>query len=208
MNLEHQVKCIEIDPNYSKPGYGRRFIIGDTSLILYEKALLGRMKPTLLCESEGFVKSIKWNGQFVAWASSIGVRVYDMANRCSIGLVKWDEPNGAKLADLPCSLVWDKMTLYVGWAETIRTFAIAKRSSIEVTPNSHLPAFTLDPLAAFTTEYFICGVAPTENGHLVILGLPKKGEEEDVSSRPILSVIRMRGEVYEELCNDSLALRE
>lgn len=206
MNLEHQIKSIEIDPNYSKPGYGRRFIIGDSSLVLYEKALLGRMKPTILCESEGYVSNIKWNGQFVAWSSCIGVRVYDFANRCSIGLVKWDEPEGIKLTDLRCSLVWDKSTLYIGWAETIRSFAIAKRSSIDSSAISHLPAFTLDPLSTFTTEYLICGLAPTENGHLVILGLPRKAEGEE-SSRPILSVIKLRGEVYEEICNDSLSVR-
>lgn len=203
MNLDHQIKCIEIDPNYSKPGYGRRFIVGDSSLVLYEKALLGRMKPTVLCESEGFVSNIKWNGQFVAWSSVIGVRVYDFANRCSIGLVKWDEPASMKLTDLRCCLVWEKSTLYIGWGVTIRTFAIAKRSTIDSSANSHLPAFTLDPLSTLTTEHLICGLAPTENGHLVILGLPRKSEEEE-SNRPILSVIKVRGDDYEDICNDCL----
>jgi vacuolar protein sorting-associated protein 41 len=204
--VEHQIKCIEIDPNYSRAG--RRFVIGNTSLILYEKALLGRMKPTTLCESEGCVGAIKWSGHFIAWSSSIGVRVYDIYNRCSIGLVKWDEPSGSKLADLRCCLVWNKSTLYVGWAETIRTFAVTKRSLLESSTNSHLPTFTLDPMSVFTTDFFICGLAPTENDHLVILGMARMEDEEEKNQRPILSVVKLRGDVYEELCNDSLTLRE
>jgi hypothetical protein len=104
--------------------------------------------------------------------------------------------------------VWSKSTLFIGWADTIRTFTIAKRSSLESSANSQLPAHVLDPMSAFTTEFWICGLAPTENGHLVILGLPKRDEEDTSAQRPILSVIKLRGEVYEELCNDSLTLRE
>lgn len=136
------------------------------------------------------------------------MRVYDIVNRCSIGLVKWDQPDTMKLSDLQCCFVFSKLNLYIGWADTIRTFTIAKRSSIESTANYQLPAFVLDPISAFTTEFLICGLAPTENDHLVILGLPKKDEEEKNAQRPILSVIKLRGDVYEEMSNDSLALRE
>lgn len=47
------------------------------------------MKPTVLCEAEGGVRSIAWSGRFVAWASDTGVRVYDLDAKCSLGLIKW-----------------------------------------------------------------------------------------------------------------------
>ena len=64
-------------------------LTGDERLVLHEKTFLSRVKATVLCEAEGRVQNIKWNGQFVAWASDIGVRVYDMNARVSLGLIRW-----------------------------------------------------------------------------------------------------------------------
>ncbi|PSN43945.1 hypothetical protein C0J52_03761 [Blattella germanica] len=83
ISIGRLIKSIAIDPNYYKSGSGRRFITGDERLVLHEKTFLSRMKSTVLCEAEGGVQNIKWNGQFVAWASDIGVRVYDINARLS-----------------------------------------------------------------------------------------------------------------------------
>lgn len=61
---------------------------------LYEKTFLGRLKPTVLCGSEGLVRSISWGENFIAWSSDIGVRVYDINARCSLGLIKWENNPG------------------------------------------------------------------------------------------------------------------
>lgn len=66
------------------------FSVGDERLVLHEKTFLSRLKSTVLYEAEGGVQNIKWNAQFVAWASDIGVRVYDINARCSLGLIKWN----------------------------------------------------------------------------------------------------------------------
>ena len=59
------------------------FITGDDKLALYEKTFLSRMKSKLYCaKAEGGVRSVAWIGHFVAWASDIGVRVYDL--KCQI----------------------------------------------------------------------------------------------------------------------------
>jgi hypothetical protein len=47
------------------------------------------MKSIILWEAEGGVRSVSWTGQFVAWASSTNVRVYDLNAKCSLGLIKW-----------------------------------------------------------------------------------------------------------------------
>lgn len=69
-----------------------RLYPGDHKLVLYERTFLKGLKSTVLSESEGAVSAIKWNGQFIAWASSLGVHVYDLSERCSLGLIKWEEP--------------------------------------------------------------------------------------------------------------------
>lgn len=67
----------------------RRTILGDSKLILYEKTFLSRIKSTVLCEAKGGVRSISWIGQYVAWASDTGVRIYDFNAKCSLGLLQW-----------------------------------------------------------------------------------------------------------------------
>lgn len=94
INVGRLVKTIALDPNYHKSGSGRRFFTGDDKLTIYEKTFLGRVKSTVLCESEGLVRSLCWGEHFVAWSSDIGVRVYDINARCSLGLIKWEEHPG------------------------------------------------------------------------------------------------------------------
>lgn len=94
INVGRLVKTVALDPSYYKAGSGRRFITGDDKLTLYEKIFLGRLRSTVLCESEGLVRSLCWSDHFVAWASNIGVRVYDVNAKCSLGLIKWEEHAG------------------------------------------------------------------------------------------------------------------
>lgn len=58
-------------------------------MILYEKTFLSRMKSTILSEAKDGVRSVAWGGQFIAWASDTGVRVYDSNARCFLSLIKW-----------------------------------------------------------------------------------------------------------------------
>lgn len=206
MNLERQLKCIELDPLYHKSS-GRKFILGDYQLTLYEKTFLKGLKSTILSSSEGLVNAVKWNGQFVAWASGLGVRVYDLNEKCSLGLIKWEEPKTGKLSDFRCNLRWcNASTLLIGWVETIRICVIRKRNLVEVSTRN-LPGFIVDPISTFQTEFYVCGLAPLEKNQLVVLGLPKDKDEDKHYQRPVLCAIRYECNVYEELCTDSLTLK-
>lgn len=112
LNVGRLVKTVALDPYYFKAGLHKRFIaghltvftlmgayvivvfLGDNKLTLYEKAFLGGLRPTVLCESEGLVRSLVWGEHFIAWSSDIGVRVYDINARCSLGLIKWEQQPG------------------------------------------------------------------------------------------------------------------
>lgn len=145
LNIGRAVKTIALDPLHYKSGFGRRFIIGDNHLTLYEKTFLKGLKPTVLCEAEGYVSAIAWTDQFVAWASAIGVRVYDLNERCSLGLIKWEEPNDMLLNDFRCNLKWSNATtILIGWVDIIRICVIRRRNSVEVSTRD-LPGFIVDP---------------------------------------------------------------
>lgn len=147
VNIGLAVKCIALDPNNFKSGSGRKFIIGDNKLTIYERTFLKGLKPTILNEAEGTVAAIAWSEHLVAWASALGVRVYDLNERCSLGMIKWEEPTvpGALLSDFRCNLRWSSpTTLLIGWVDTIRVCVIRKRNSVEVSTR-RLPASIVDP---------------------------------------------------------------
>lgn len=145
LTIGRAVKTIALDPMFYKSGSGRRFIIGDAKLTLYEKTFLNSLKQTVLCEAEGLVSAIAWNEQFVAWTSAIGVRVYDLNERCSLGLIKWEEPKDQLLNDFRCNLKWsNSTTLLIGWVDIVRICVIRKRNSVEVSTRG-LPDFIVDP---------------------------------------------------------------
>ncbi|XP_046741986.1 vacuolar protein sorting-associated protein 41 homolog isoform X1 [Diprion similis] len=206
MSMERLVKSIALDPYYYKTGSGRRFLTGDSKLILYEKTFLSRIKPTILCEAEGGVRSISWAGQFVAWASDTGVRIYDLSAKCSLGVIQWTRSIDASPEHYRCNLRWsDNRTLLIGWVDTVRICQIRKRSAQEMA-NRDLSEYAVDPVSAFQVDFYISGIAPLEN-QLVILGCPKEPDETGNSQRPMLHVVEPKYLEYTAICATSLTLR-
>ncbi|XP_017786733.1 PREDICTED: vacuolar protein sorting-associated protein 41 homolog [Nicrophorus vespilloides] len=206
LNIGRLMKTVALDPNYFKPSSGRRFITGDDKLTLYEKTFLSRLRSTVLCESEGFVRSLCWGENFIAWSSDIGVRVYDINARCSLGLIKWEEHPGISLENFRCNLRWaDSRTLLIGWVDTVRVCVIRKRSTMELA-NSDLPEYLVDPVSTFQTEFYISGIAPLDH-QLVLLGFPKELDEDNKSLRPQLYIVEYRDNDYTDVCTDYLSLR-
>lgn len=210
LNLGVAIKYVELDPFHYKAGSGRKFILGDNNLTLFEKSFLKSLKSTVLSESEGAVAAIKWNNNFVAWASSnVGVRVYDLNERCSLGLLRWEEPTDGKLAEYRCNLRWsNSTTLLIGWVDTIRICVIRKRNSVEVSTRN-APGFIVDPISSFKTDFIVCGLAPMESmgaNQLVALGYskPQPGEK---ANRPVLCALEYKSNDYTEICIDTLSIK-
>ncbi|CAG9814950.1 unnamed protein product [Phaedon cochleariae] len=206
LNLGRLVKTIALDPHYYKLGSNKRFVIGDDKLTLYERTFLGSLRPTVLCESEGLVRSMCWGEHFLAWSSNIGVRVYDMIARCSLGLIKWEDHPGLSLDKFRCNLRWaDSRTLLIGWVDTVRVCVIRKRSNIELA-NRDLPEYLVDPVSTFQTEFYLSGIAPLDQ-QLVLLGYPKELDKNHKSPRPQLYIVEYRDNDCTDVCTDSLSLR-
>lgn len=206
INVGRIVKTVALDPNFQKSNSGCRFITGDQNLTLYERTFLSRLRPTVLCDSEGLVSSISWGENFVAWSSDIGVRVYDLNARCSLGLIKWETQHGTSLDKFRCNLRWaDARTLLIGWVDTVRVCIIRKRNSIEL-GNRDLPEYLVDPVSTFQTEFYISGIAPLDN-QLVLLGFSKEFDVNQKSLRPQLFIVEYRDNDYIDVCTESLSLR-
>lgn len=206
MKVGRLVKTIALDPSYAKNGSSKRFILGDDRLTLHERSFLGGLKAIVLGESEGFVRSLCWGDNFVAWSSSIGVRVYDMMARCSLGLIKWEEHPGKPIDKFRCNLRWaDSRTLLIGWVDTVRVCVIRKRSAMELA-NKNLPEYLVDPVSTFQTEFYISGIAPLDH-QLVLLGCSKEPDQDGKSYRPQLYIVEYRDNDCTDICTDSLSLR-
>ncbi|XP_023945852.1 vacuolar protein sorting-associated protein 41 homolog [Bicyclus anynana] len=207
LTLGRGVKAVALDPYYFKSGSGRRFLTGDKKLILYEKTFLNRLRSTVLCECEGDVQAISWHDRFVAWASEVGVRVYDLVARCSLGLIQWEKSPNHSIEDFRCNLLWSApKTLMIGWVDTIRICVIRKRSQIELQTRD-VTEFLVDPIHTFQTDYYISGLGPLDN-QLVLLGVPKECDAETgKAQRPVLLVADYKDCEFCEVSTDSLNIR-
>ncbi|XP_043947351.1 vacuolar protein sorting-associated protein 41 homolog isoform X2 [Drosophila biarmipes] len=199
------IKAVALDPD-PRAGH-RRFIVGHDKLVLYERNLLKNLRSTELCSVEGNVLSISWHGSLVAWASHIGVRVYHLKDKRSLGLIKWEVPSQGRLENYHCHLRWsNEFTLLIGWVDTIRICEISKRKSVETSANNY-PGYVVDPVSTFQTTFYICGLAPLTAKQLVVLGYRKERSTSFKALRPVLCVIEYNVNKSEEVCTDSLTLR-
>lgn len=232
VHASRHVRCVALENSPQENSRNKaRIITGDDRLTLHERVYsmlgLARVKSTVLCESEGYVGAVAWQGQFVAWSSdTVGVRVYDIKARRSLGLIRWEKPavgseddggrtnqnNVPTLEDFRCNLRWaDERTLLIGWADTVRVCIIRRRGSTPGLTSSipgggdpdELPEHQVDPISTFRTDFYISGIAPLDQ-QLVLLGVPRGGAP---GSRPQLHVVEYRDCEYAEVCTDSLTLR-
>ncbi|XP_017086409.1 vacuolar protein sorting-associated protein 41 homolog isoform X1 [Drosophila eugracilis] len=199
------IKTVALDPD--PRSHITRFIVGTDKLILYDHNLLKKLKPIELCSVEGHVLSVCWHSSLVAWASHIGVRVYDLTERCSLGLIKWEVQCEKRLENFPCNLRWsNEHTLLIGWVDTIRICIIRKRNSIEAL-DKKLPRYIVDPVSTFQTNFYICGLAQLTAKQLVVLGYRKERSSSFKALRPVLCVIEYKHDSSKEIYADSLTLR-
>ncbi|CAG0890895.1 unnamed protein product [Cyprideis torosa] len=233
-NLSHDypIKSVALDPLYYKAGSGRRFLSGNSRLLMHEKTTFFKIpKVTVLHEGDGPVRNIKWKAHFVSWATDRGVRVYDLIEKRTIGLIKRDHSDRYLPDYFRCHLTWtDQMSLLIGWADTIKVCVIRKRTNPHEIHNQQLPLHYVEICSMFTTDFFISGIAPMHGGlstNLAVLAIPKtpnevsQAPESDQPSlhsalsevlpptgqRPHLKVIEPKQEEYLEISTDVLSIR-
>lgn len=170
-NNEHNFVCmpdkpinvVAIDPSFHKSGAGRKFVTGDDRVVLYERGFLARYKTTLLQSKEQKVRTISWNGQFIAWATDYSAQIFDIEQRTIITKIKRDTDLGIDQLISPCRFCWkDKRTLLIGWGCSVKVCLIKERSHevLNETQLKELPWKYVEIVSMFETDFIICGLAP------------------------------------------------
>lgn len=83
-----------------------------------------RSKDTTIHQGEGPIHAIKWRGQFIAFATDTGVKIYDCTTNQRITYTL--RPKGSPRAELyRCNLCWENdVTLIIGWADSVKIMQI------------------------------------------------------------------------------------
>ncbi|KAG7161245.1 Vacuolar protein sorting-associated protein 41-like, partial [Homarus americanus] len=213
--VKDPVRSVALDPAYFKPRSGRRFVVGTNKVILYEKALFGQLRPTVLSENSGPARAMKWAGQFLAWATDSGVRVMDMNTKAVITLIKRDHSLALPCEQYPPHLCWpDDRTLIVGWGDSVKVCRVRDRASNPSqlsTGPVDLPPHYLEIVYMFTTDFYVCGVGPLDE-HLVVLAYNKQTDLSLASlgvdsRRPQMRVLEPLQGTFEEISKDVLGIR-
>lgn len=195
---------IAIEPLYTR-SEKREVVIGgmDEKLILITKGWFGlSTKDVVLGEKQGPIYAIRWRGALIAWADSLGVRVYDTTTKQVITFI--DRPQGSVRPDLyRCQLVWENdTTLIIGWANFVKIVAVRERPR---GGNMSLPALCVVITHQFRLdEYFVCGIAPFRED-VAILGYTEPTPSNPEREPPALYITNRMGQ---ELSSDAIPLRE
>ncbi|XP_065557779.1 vacuolar protein sorting-associated protein 41 homolog isoform X2 [Artemia franciscana] len=190
--MDRPVKSIAIDPSYYRSGSGRRIVTGDDRLTLHEKNFFSRYRSSTLHEGEGIVNNIQWRGRFLAWATAVSVRVYDIVARRTISLIKREHKRGSDWEKMRCQLYWrDDLTLVVGWGTEVKVCRVRKRYDTDI-ESRELPNFLVEILSMFVAEFTVCGLGHIGD-QLTILSSSPDGTEN-----PVLRTVEYHPESYTE----------
>ncbi|KAK3862858.1 hypothetical protein Pcinc_031314 [Petrolisthes cinctipes] len=224
--MDTPVRSVALDPLYHKPRSGRRFVVGTNKVTLYEKAMFGQLRSTVLAEGGGPARAMKWEGQFLAWAIDSGVRVTDMTTNAVITLIKRDHSLALPSEQYPPHLCWpDPNTLLVGWGDSVKVCRVRERLTpptphLAPTPTLTLPPYYLEIVYMFTTDFYVCGLGPLGE-HVVVLAynkqadvpaLPSSGQASTSPTttdgrRPQMRVLEPLQGRFEEISKDVLGIR-
>ena len=166
--------CVRLSPGYAKQN---ELLIGsfDGQLRLKAKNWFGQMRDESIHMDKGRIEEMAWQpaGAFLAWASDLGVKIFDCKQRKIIGHIP---PFGS--ITHRCHLCWSgTQTLLIGWGHAIRAIEIqgadSTPGSIRRTDSSGQQDYTVRVTAKFDCFDFVCaGVAPFGRTEIMVLCVP------------------------------------
>lgn len=208
LSLGRRVSFVAIDPLFCGSVKHLYFVTGNDCLMIHQRKLLGRTKSIVLYNET--VYNMRWYKNFVAWASDVGLHVYDSGAQCSLEPYEWDRENltTTLFSSYRCNLMWtddkNRPTLLVGWVDTVRMCGLEQQQKRVKDDPSHVIVLLLE----FRIDYFISGVGLLNDGQLVILCCSKEKDEHVKPKKPKLCVFEARGSSYVKLYGDNLTLRD
>ena len=196
------VKTVAIDPAYVQRDT-RELVMGglDGQLMRKEKGWFGNMRDFLVHGGEGPIHAIRWEGEFIAWANEIGVKIYDCNLKSRITHLK--RPQGSLDTDHRPRLCWaNGRTLLIGWADSIQAVEVRKRDQQQAAMG--LPVNYVTIIAQFTLpDAVCCGIAPHGQDLAVLCHVTDDGDLAEERPRPELRILDQLGA---ELSCDALSI--
>ena len=115
------VTSVALDPGYAKPNSGRKILAAvENKVIFCEKGFWG-FKQRELCQEEGTIRNIIWEGQFASWITHIGVHIFDMTTMTKVALI--EKPEETETSNW--RILWiDDSNFVVSFSSIIRTYSI------------------------------------------------------------------------------------
>ncbi|ORX39372.1 hypothetical protein BD324DRAFT_619424 [Kockovaella imperatae] len=211
-DYKRPMNTISLEPGFAKKA-SRTFVCGGLggSLIHQEKGWMG-WKEQVLHSGEGPIWASEWQGDLIAWANDLGVKIYDTSTSQRIGFIdRGADPPRAEL--FKCSLLWkDDHTLIIGWADYIKIVRIRSRPRAQT--STGLPALTVELTAIFQVDCMISGISPFGSSYIVLAYIAPDTYDNEATddpmeqrrkaaNRPELRVITAQGE---ESTADALSL--
>lgn len=209
LNFDRPVRAVAIDPYFSTKGSDRRIITGDDKVNIHSKNFFSKYVKTVLHQGDGIIRSIKWNGNLVAWSTDINVRIYDLSFKSLIAVIKRDHDIRLRPEIYRCCLTWKgPTTLLIGWADSIKICEVRdKRNTLaQSSPSSaDLPDKFVEVTNMFNSNFCISGIAPLAPDQLILL-VVEKDELERSGSTPQMMIIQpLKSFDYIELSSDLLS---
>lgn len=177
---------------------------GDDKVILHSKNFLNRHVRSVLSAGDGQVRNMAWRGSFLAWATDVNVRVYDMSQKALIAVVKSDHDTDRLRPDVyRCSLYWkDDLTLFLGWADSVKVCEVKRKERAAVTPDS--PDKYVEITRMFNVNFCISGIASLK--HEIVLLVVDKDTLDAPGSTPQMMVVKpLESLRFEEVSSDILS---
>ena len=142
--MDNPVQSLALDPGFAKPNSGRKMLAAvQDKVIFFEKGWFG-LKQRELCQGEGTVRNIVWEGKFASWMTNQGIWIFDMNTMQKVSMIEKPEQSSE---NQKWRVMWiDDFNFVASFANTIRTYFIKE------TVSSASRIAILDSITA-TTEY-------------------------------------------------------
>ncbi|CAD6185573.1 unnamed protein product [Caenorhabditis auriculariae] len=128
INVQYMPKCIVMSPTFSRKDCTPSFLVGERSLILYEKKFLGYKSQTLFDggERDGFIMCCSWEGRYIAFSNDSGTRIFNRFTRKMLTRVppQHDVDRIRSFCATPQHCWLPNDSLAIGWADTVTVVAV------------------------------------------------------------------------------------
>ena len=165
------VTSVALDPGYAKPNSGRKILAAvEDKVIFCEKGFWG-FKQRELCQEEGTIRNIIWEGQFASWITHVGVHIFDMTTMANVALMEKPE----KTETSNWRILWiDDFNFVVSFSSNIRTYSIkqtvATTSGFKFVDNiKSVIEYQVELVHEFTIDSEVCGIGMMDKMMILLI---------------------------------------